>query len=83
MTVLSKGYSRFKGNERFEDFLSGVSPAVAGLIVGAAALLGPLALHGTPAWGLMALALLLLLKFKVHPVFPLAVWAILGASGLA
>jgi chromate transporter len=83
MTLLSKGYSRFKGNERFEDFLSGVSPAVAGLIVGAAALLGPSALHGAPAWGLMALALLLLLKFKVHPVFPLAVGAILGASGLA
>jgi len=81
MTVLSKGYGRFQGNERFEDFLSGVSPAVAGLIVGAAAHLGPEALHGTPAWGLMALALLLLLKFRVHPIFPLSAGAILGASG--
>ncbi|MGA9753374.1 MAG: chromate efflux transporter [Acidobacteriota bacterium] len=81
MTVLTLGYVRFKGNARFEDFLAGVSPAVAGLIVGAAVLLGPSALHGLPGWALMALALLLLLKFKVHPVFPLAAGALLGAAG--
>ncbi len=81
MTVLTMGYGRFKGNERFEDFLAGVSPAVAGLIVGAAFLLGPSALHGLPGWALMALALVLLLRFKVHPVFPLAAGALLGAAG--
>ncbi|MGC8722427.1 MAG: chromate efflux transporter [Acidobacteriota bacterium] len=81
MTVLTLGYGRFKGNERFEDFLAGVSPAVAGLIVGAAFLLGPSALHGLPGWALMALALVLLLRFKVHPVFPLAAGALLGAAG--
>ncbi len=81
MTVLTLGYGRFKGNERFEDFLAGVSPAVAGLIVGAAFLLGPSALHGLPGWVLMALALVLLLRFKVHPVFPLAAGALLGALG--
>jgi len=81
MTVLTLGYGRFKGNERFEDFLAGVSPAVAGLIVGAAFLLGPSALHGTPGWALMAFTLLLLLKFKAHPVIPLALGAFLGAMG--
>jgi chromate transporter len=81
MTVLTLGYTRFKGNERFEDFLAGVSPAVAGLVVGAAAMLGPSALHGLPSWGLMALTLVLLLKFKAHPVFPLAAGALLGAAG--
>ena len=81
MTVLTLGYGRFKGNERFEDFLAGVSPAVAGLIVGAAFLLGPSALHGLAGWSLMALALVMLLRFKVHPVVPLAVGAMLGAAG--
>ncbi|MGC8763008.1 MAG: chromate efflux transporter [Acidobacteriota bacterium] len=81
MTVLTLGYGRFKGNDRFEDFLAGVSPAVAGLIVGAAFLLGPSALQGLPGWALMALALVLLLRFKVHPVFPLAAGALLGAAG--
>ncbi len=81
MTILTLGYARFKGNARFEDFLAGVSPAVAGLIVGAAVLLSPSALRGLPGWGLMALTLVLLLKFKVHPVFPLAAGALLGAAG--
>lgn len=81
MTVLTLGYGLFKGNERFEDFLAGVSPAVAGLIAGAAFLLGPSALHSVPGWGLMVLALVLLLKFKAHPVVPLAAGALLGAAG--
>ena len=79
MAGLSQGYGRFKGNARFSDFLAGVSPAVTGLVVGAAAILSPSALHGLPSWGLMALTLVLLLKFKAHPVFPLAAGALLGA----
>jgi chromate transporter len=79
MAVLSHGYARFKDLARFQDFLSGVSPAVAGLIVGAAVLLAPAALRGLPDWGLMALALVLLVRFHAHPAIPLAVGAALGA----
>ncbi len=81
MAVLSKEYGRFKGNARFEDFLAGVSPAVAGLVVGAAGMLGPSALHGLPGWGLMALTLVLLLRFKVHPAILLAAGSLLGTAG--
>jgi chromate transporter len=81
MSILSQGYTRFKDNERFQDFLSGVTPAVTGLVAGAAALLGPSALHGMSGWALTALSLVLLVRFRVHPVFPLAAGAFLGAIG--
>jgi chromate transporter len=82
MTVLSHGYSRLKEGHRVQDFLSGVTPAVVGMVVSAAVMLIPGALHGLPAWGLAALAFLLLVRFQWHPVWPLAIGAFLGMIGI-
>ena len=82
MTFLSQGYSRLKEGARVQDFLGGVTPAVVGMVVSAAVLLAPGTLHGAAAWGLMAAALLLLVRFQWHPAFVLAIGAVLGAFGV-
>jgi chromate transporter len=80
MTALSQGYSRFKDIRRVQDFLGGVTPAVVGMVVSAAVLLAPGALHGLVAMGFVVIALLLLLRFQWHPAWVLAIGAILGAT---
>ncbi len=52
------------------------------MVVGAAVLLAPATLHGPAGWGLMAIALLLLIRFQWHPAFVLAIGAFLGAVGV-
>ncbi|MBI5017885.1 MAG: chromate efflux transporter [Deltaproteobacteria bacterium] len=81
MMILCKGYGRFKEARRAKDFLSGVTPAVAGLVAGAAFALGPGALRGPAAWCLLAVSLLLLIRKNWHPAFVLGVGALLGAGG--
>jgi chromate transporter len=81
MTVLCMSYERFRNSERFADFMSGVSPAVVGLIGSAAVLLWAPAI---PSWRALLLAagsLGLLLRFKWHPAFVLALGATLAAFG--
>jgi chromate transporter len=82
MTFFSQGYSRLKEGRRVRDFLSGVTPAVVGMVVSAAVLLAPATLHGPAGWGLMAIALLLLVRLQWHPAFVLAIGAFLGAAGI-
>jgi len=82
MTVLSRGYVRLREERRFQDFLSGVAPAVVGMVLSASLLLAPGTLHGFTGWCLLAAALLLLIRFKWHPAWVLAIGAILGTVGL-
>ncbi|MDA8083134.1 MAG: chromate efflux transporter [Nitrospiraceae bacterium] len=82
MTFLSQGYSRLKAGPRVQNILAGITPAVVGMVVSAAALLAPGALHGLAGLGLLAVAFLLLSRFKWHPAWVLAIGAILGASGV-
>ena len=81
MTGLCAGYERFRNSERFGDFMSGVSPAVVGLIASAAVLLWVPAI---PSWRALTLAVasfVLLLRFRWHPAFVLALGAGLAAFG--
>ncbi len=82
MTFMSHEYSQFKDAQYFKDFMAGVTPAVVGLVVGAAMLLGPGILHSLAGWGLLAIALVLLARFKWHPALVLAIGAVLGATGI-
>jgi len=82
MTFFSQGYSRLKEGRRVQDFLSGVTPAVVGMVVSAAVLLAPATLHGSAGWGLMAIAFLLLVRLQWHPSFVLAIGVFLGAVGI-
>ncbi len=79
MLGLSWQYEQLKGTRRAQDFLAGVTPAVVGLMVGAALLLAPGSIPNLRASLFAGLALLLLTRFKWHPAFVLAVGAALGA----
>lgn len=82
MSLLSHFYSRLKELSRAQDLLAGLSPVVVGLILGAAVLLAPGALHGVGGICLCALALLLLLRFQWHPAFVLGLGALGGILGV-
>ncbi|SPD76341.1 conserved membrane hypothetical protein [uncultured Desulfobacterium sp.] len=82
MTIISAGYEYFKGSSRTKDFLSGVTPAVVGLVASAAFLLWHSAIPSWRALILMAAALVLLVQFKWHPAFVLALGAGLAGIGV-
>ena len=79
MVAICIGYERLKESSRAQDFLAGVSPAVAGLVASAALLLWRSAIPSWRALLLSALAVLLLVRFKWHPAFVLALGAALAA----
>ncbi len=82
MVVISHGYERFREDRRVKRFLSGVNPAVAGLIVSAALLLGRGALVAWPGYLLLGLSVFLLARLRWHPAFVLAIGAVAGYLGL-
>ena len=82
MTFLSHEYSRLKEGTRVQDFLAGVTPAVVGMVVSAAVLLGPGGLHGLAGWIIMSMALFLFVRLQFHPAIVLAIGAVLGAIGI-
>ncbi len=82
MTLMSREYSRFKDARYFKNFMGGVTPAVVGMVAGAAVLLSPGILHDIAAWGLLATALFLLARFQWHPAWVLAIGATLGTIGI-
>lgn len=82
MTVISAGYERFKDSSRAKDFLAGVTPTVVGLVASAALLLWPSTIASWRAMVLVVVALALLIRFKWHPAFVLAVGAGLAWLGL-
>jgi len=82
MSLLAHFYQRLKNLQRAQDLLAGLTPAMVGLILGAAVLLAPAALHGLPGVLLALLALVLLLRLRWHPAFVLALGAVAGGVGL-
>jgi len=82
MTIISAGYNHFKDSSRAKDFLAGVTPTVVGLVASAAFLLWHSAIPSWRALALMVIALGLLIRFKWHPAFVLAIGAGLAAMGL-
>ncbi len=82
MTFMSREYSRLKDARYFKNFMGGVTPAVVGMVAGAAVLLSPGILHDIAAWGLLAAALFLLARFQWHPAWVLAIGAVLGTIGV-
>ena len=78
MWIMSGQYERFRDDPRAQNFLCGVNPAVTGLILSAAILLGGSAILSWRGILLCAASLLLLARFRWHPAFVLAIGALLG-----
>ena len=79
MLILCRQYERLKGRNETQTFLEGVIPAVVGLIASTGILLARETLHSWRAFVFAALALLLLLRWKLHPALILGVGAVAGA----
>jgi chromate transporter len=82
MLVISRQYSRFRDDRRAQRFLAGVNPAVAGLILSAALVLGRSALVSWHGYAFLALSFGLLAGLRWHPAFILAIGAAAGYFGL-
>jgi chromate transporter len=82
MAIISAGYDRFKDSSRAKDFLAGVTPTVVGLVASAAMLLWPSTIASWRALVLMIVAVALLIRFKWHPAFVLALGAGLAGQGI-
>jgi chromate transporter len=81
MGLLCHFYGRLKDLAYAQNLLAGLAPTVVGLILGAAVLLAPGALHGWTNAVLFGLALLLLIRFRWHPAFVLGLGALAGVAG--
>ena len=82
MWLMSGQYERYRGDPRVQRFLSGVNPAVTGLILSAAVLLEGSAIGSWRGWILCGASLLLLRKFRWHPAFVLAIGSVAGYAGV-
>jgi chromate transporter len=82
MLAISHQYARLRDDRRAQRFLAGVNPAVAGLILSAALLLGRGALLSWHGIALFALSFSLLAGLRWHPAFVLAIGAAAGYFGL-
>ncbi|QJD30418.1 chromate efflux transporter [Methylococcus geothermalis] len=81
MAVICIAYERLKTSSQAQDFLAAVAPTVVGLIASAALLLWHSAIPSWRALLLMAVAMVLLIRFTWHPAFVLAVGATLAVLG--
>jgi chromate transporter len=74
------GYSleRWKANPGVAAFMSGVQPAVVGLMGGAAIMLGRAGFHHWASVGLAALSALLMIRFRLNPVVIILGTALVG-----
>jgi chromate transporter len=81
MWLMSGQYERYRGDDRAQRFLAGVNPAVTGLILSAAVLLGSTAIGSWRGGILCGVCLLLLRGFGWHPAFVLALGAAAGYAG--
>jgi chromate transporter len=82
MLVLCHEYERLKDRRELQAFLAGVTPAVIGLVLSTAILLASGTLHSWRAFAFASLALMVLVRWKVHPVFVLAVGAAAGTAAI-
>lgn len=82
MWVISAQYERYRDDARVQAFLAGVNPAVTGLILSAAVLLGGAAIGSWRGGILCGAAWLLLERFRWHPAIVLAIGALAGYAGV-
>jgi chromate transporter len=82
MLAISHQYTRFRDDHRAQRFLAGVNPAVAGLILSAALVLGRSALVSWHGYALFALSFCLLAGLRWHPAFILVIGTAAGYFGL-
>jgi chromate transporter len=82
MLAICHQYSRLRDDHRAQRFLAGVNPAVAGLILSAALVLGRSALVSWHGYALFALSFCLLAGLRWHPAFILVIGAAAGYFGL-
>ena len=82
MLVLCHQYERLKDRRETQAFLAGIIPAVIGLVLSTAILLASGTLHSWRAFAFAGLALIVLIRWKVHPVFVLAIGAVAGTAGI-
>ncbi len=81
MMFLSRQYERYRDDRRVRRFLTGVNPAVTGLVLSAAVLLGRTAMTSWRAWLFCGVSLYLLGKLRWHPAPVLAIGAAAGYLG--
>jgi chromate transporter len=82
MLALCHQYERLKDRKETQAFLAGVIPAVIGLVLSTAVLLASGTLHSWRAFAFAGLALLVLIRWNVHPACVLAVGAVAGAAAI-
>jgi len=82
MLILCHQYEKIKDGKRAQDFLAGIVPAVIGLILSAAVLLSFETLNSWQDCALAAASALLLIRWRLQPVFVLALGALLGATSI-
>jgi chromate transporter len=82
MLILCREYERLRNRTETQAFLAGVTPAVVGLIVSTGIVLAHGTLRSWHAYGIGGLALVILIRWKVHPAFLLAMGAIAGSAGI-
>jgi chromate transporter len=82
MLAISHQYGRFRDDHRAQRFLAGVNPAVAGLILSAALVLGRSALISWHGYTLFALSFCFLAGLRWRPAFILVIGAAVGYFGL-
>ena len=80
--LLIDRWESFSGKRWQKAISLGVAPLAVGLIFSGATLIAQSAELGWAAWGLVALTLLINLRTKWHPLWLIAVGALLGLLGL-
>ncbi|HTS05425.1 MAG TPA: chromate efflux transporter [Candidatus Eisenbacteria bacterium] len=82
MLILCRQYERLKSRRETQAFLAGVAPAVIGLVLSTAMLLASGTMHSWRAFAFTSLALLLLIRWRLHPALILALGAVAGTAGI-
>lgn len=76
--AISHQYKRFVASTTVQRLLSGVNPAVTGLVVSAAFTLGPSALVSWRGYLAVSTSLVMLVALRLHPIIVLALGAASG-----
>jgi len=82
MLAISHQYARFRSDHRAQRFLAGINPAIVGLVLSAAVVLGRTALPSWHGYALLVLSFALFAGLRWPPAVILALGAAAGYFGL-
>ena len=82
MVLIARGYERFRQDRRAQSLLAGLNPAITGLILSTAVLLGGVVFTSWQRWLFGGACLVVLRKLRWPPVVLLAIGALAGYAGL-